>query len=72
MLENMEAIHAELNSHLDSRSYRQFTDLIDELHPVDVAEYVETLPDEKIVRVFRLLKKDVAAEIFAELGSAAR
>ena len=72
MLENMEAIHAELNSHLDSRSYRQFTDLIDELHPVDVAEYVETLSDEKIVRVFRLLKKDVAAEIFAELGSAAR
>lgn len=72
MAENMELTYEELNTLLDSRSYRQFTDLIDGLNPVDVAEYIETLSDEKLITVFRLLKKDTAAEIFAELGGTAR
>lgn len=72
MNENMVLICEKLDTLLQQRSYRQFTDLIDELNPIDVAEYVETLSDEKLITVFRLLKKDTAAEIFAELGSQAR
>ena len=72
MNENMELIYEELDTLLEQRSYRKFTDLIDELYPIDVAEYIETLSDEKLITVFRLLKKDTAAEIFAELGTTAR
>lgn len=72
MKEKLEGIFNELDTALDGRSFKQFTDLIDTLNPIDVAEYLETLNDEKLITVFRLLKKDVGAEIFAELGSAAR
>lgn len=72
MNENTEPICEELNRFLDNRSYRQFTDLIDRLNPIDVAEYLDMLSDEKLITAFRLLKKDTAAEIFAELGGAAR
>jgi len=72
MSENMELTYQELNTLLDTKSYRHFADVIDRLNPIDVAEYVETLSDEKLITVFRLLKKNTAAEIFAELGSTAR
>lgn len=72
MNENFEIMCETLNTLLDGRSYHKFTDLIGEMNPVDVAEYVETLSDDRLITVFRLLKKDTAAEIFAELGSAAR
>ena len=72
MNENMEILREKLDKLLEERSYRQFTDLIDTLNPIDVAEYLDTLSDEGLTTVFRLLKKDTAAEIFAELGSAAR
>ena len=72
MSENMELTYQELNTLLDTKSYRHFADVIDRLNPIDVAEYVETLSDENLITVFRLLKKNTAAEIFAELGSTAR
>lgn len=72
MNENMELIRKELDALLEARSYRKFTDLIDDINPIDVAEYIETLSDDKLITVFRLLKKDTAAEILAELGSTAR
>lgn len=72
MNENMEILSENLDRLLNERSYRQFTDLIDDLNPIDVAEYIDTLSDDKLITVFRLLKKDTAAEIIAELGSSAR
>jgi magnesium transporter len=72
MNENFEIMCKTLNELLDARSYHKFMDLIDQTNPVDVAEYVETLSDDRLITVFRLLKKDTAAEIFAELGSASR
>ena len=72
MNENMELIYQNLNDLLSNRSFKQFTNIIDEMNPVDVAEYLETLDDERLLTVFRLLKKNTAAEIFAELGSSVR
>ncbi len=72
MNENFQIMCETLNELLHERSYHKFTDLIDEMNPVDVAEYIETLSDDRLITVFRLLKKDTAAEIFAELGSASR
>ena len=52
---------------LDSKQYSEFMHRVDELNPVDVAEFFMELPEERRPAVFRLLKKDTAAEIFAEL-----
>ena len=72
MKEKIERIVEELDELIQNRQFRKFTDIIDELNPIDVAEDIETLIDEKLITVFRLLKKDVGAEIFAELGSATK
>lgn len=57
----------ELHDLLESRKYSAFMHLIDEMIPVDAAEFLSSLPETKIAVVFRLMKKDTAAEIFAEL-----
>ena len=57
----------ELLSLLDNKQYSEFMHRVDELNPVDVAEFFMDLPEERQVAVFRLLKKDTASDIFAEL-----
>ena len=57
----------ELLELLDSKRYSDFMHRVDELNPVDVAEFFNELPAERQPSVFRLLEKDLAAEIFAEL-----
>ena len=57
----------ELLELLDSKQYSEFMHRVDELNPIDVAEFFMELPEERQPAVFRLLKKDTAAEIFAEL-----
>ena len=52
---------------LDDRQYSSFMRRIDEMNRVDAAEFLMGLPEKKLPVVFRLLKKDTAAEIFAEL-----
>ncbi len=52
---------------LDRRQYSAFMLQIDELNPVDAAEFLGELSEERLPIVFRLLKKDTAADIFAEL-----
>ena len=40
---------------------------MDEIPPVDAAEFLASLPENRAAVIFRMLKKDSAAEIFAEL-----
>ncbi len=54
---------------LDQKKYSDFIHAIDEISPVDAAEFLEELPQKRFPIVFRLLKKDTAAEVFAELES---
>ncbi len=56
-----------LDTLLEERRFSALMKAIDELNPVDAAEYLSTLTEEKFPIVFRLLKKDTAAAIFAEL-----
>ena len=42
---------------------------LEELNPVDAADFFSELPAKRIPAVFKLLKKDTAAEVFAELDS---
>ncbi len=51
------------------KKYTEFMKEIDTYNPVDAAEFLSTLSENKISLAFRLLKKDIAAEVFAELDS---
>lgn len=53
---------------LDGHQYTAFMQEIDNFNPVDAADFLTTLSSERLALVFRLLKKDIAAEIFAELA----
>lgn len=59
----------ELMQLLNTRQYATFMHAVDELNPVDAAEFLAQLPEERLPAVFRLLKKDTAADVFAELDS---
>lgn len=52
---------------LDEKKYQEFIREMDEYNPVDAAEFLTSLPSERLPAVFRLLKKDTAADVFAEL-----
>ncbi len=57
----------DLHSLFNERRYTELMNRLDEFTPVDVAQFLSSLPEEKHPIVFRMLKKDVAADIFAEL-----
>ena len=49
------------------KRYAEFIQEIDKCNPVDAADLIALFPEDQVSRVFRLFKKDVAAEVFAEL-----
>ncbi len=54
---------------LQEKRYAELIALAQEQHPIDVAACLELLDDEPRVAIFRMLQKDCAAEVFAELDS---
>lgn len=56
-----------LSELLEKKQYSTFMKAVEELNPVDTAEFLMTLPKDRLPAVFRLLKKDQAADVFAEM-----
>ena len=54
---------------LDNKKYADFVRELEKLNPIDAADFFENLPPKRIPAVFRLLKKDSAAGVFAELDT---
>lgn len=52
----------------EERKYQKLMKELDNMYEVDIAEFLDELPFEKSVVVFRMLKKDVSADIFSELS----
>ena len=69
MNQQNESLFQELNQLLEKRKYATLMRTLDEIHPMDAAEYLTSLAEEQIPFVFRILKKDTAADIFAELDT---
>lgn len=67
--EELENKFDELVELLDDKKYTDFMHGLEELNPVDAADFFSELPAKRIPAVFKLLKKDTAAEVFAELES---
>ncbi len=57
----------ELNELLEGKRYREFLNRINSMEEADIAQYMETLSDEKMLLVFRMLHKDTAADVFSFL-----
>ena len=57
----------ELNSLLESRQFRKLRETMSEMNEVDIAEFVEELEPEKKVLVYRMLPKELAADVFSFL-----
>lgn len=51
----------------DGKKYRQLKEILLELNAVDIASFIEELDSERTVVVFRMLPKEVATDVFAEL-----
>ncbi len=62
---NME--NKELTEMLEQNKYADFKKAMDEMNAVDAADFLSSVERESLPKIFRLLKKDTAAEIFAEL-----
>ncbi len=58
-----------LNKMLENKQLLKLKTEISEMNEYDVASFIEELEDEKILLVFRLLRKDMASDVFAYLPS---
>lgn len=66
MLNQVKAV--ELALLVGGRDYHALRESLSEMHPVDVARFIEDLPKKQSVMIFRLLPKDEAMDVFAELS----
>ncbi len=57
----------DINALIEQRDFSQLKSLLDRMEPADVEELLNDVPDENWIIVFRLLHKDMAADVFTEL-----
>ena len=58
-----------LNELLEANRYAELMRTLDEINAVDAAEFLASLDTSLQAKLFRLLKKDTASDIFTELES---
>lgn len=63
-----EMVWKDLLELLEGKCFQELKERLDEMNAVDVAEFLEVLPEEKRPLVFRLLDKDLATDVFAQLS----
>lgn len=68
-MEQMQEILEKALLLLEEKNYHELKELMIDLEPADVALILEEVPENSISILFRLLKKEQAAEVFVELGS---
>jgi magnesium transporter len=61
------AILPELNELIQSRDFQTLKEVFDDWHPSEIAEAVEDLQERDRAIIFRLLNKDLAADVFEYL-----
>lgn len=54
---------------LEQKQYARVHELLLEMNVIDVAEFLGEIPDDQMLYLFRLLPKDVSAEVFSNLDS---
>jgi len=54
---------------LNEKKYAQVHSLLLDMNAIDVAEFLGEIPEEQMLYLFRLLPKDISAEVFSNLDS---
>ncbi len=67
--ESFDALVERMSEYLTQKKYVQARETLVDLEPVDIAFIMESLPEDTIPVVFRLLPKELAAEVFVELDT---
>ena len=57
---------------LENRQFKELREVLESMHPVDIAELLEEFDEKQILLVFRLLGKDEAAEVFTDMNNDVR
>ncbi len=54
---------------LENKQFSELRSLLEEQNPADINDVIDELSDEKSVLIYRLLPKELAAEVFVEMDS---
>ena len=54
---------------IEEKRFRELREMLCEWEPADIASLLATLPDDRLVVIFRLLPKEIAAEVFVEMDA---
>ena len=65
--ESFENLIEKMETYLQDKKYVDAREMLLEVEPIDIAFIMESLPEDTIPIVFRLLPKELAAEVFVEL-----
>ncbi|MBS5112032.1 MAG: magnesium transporter [Coprobacillus cateniformis] len=66
MEKRIEELESQIKDLLNDKKYHQIRELLVDLNEADIAEIIETIDNkEDVVRIFRLLPKDSAADVFS-------
>ena len=57
---------------LEDRKFKELREVLENTHPVDIAELLEEIDDRQMILIFRMLDKDEAAETFTEMNNDVR
>ena len=66
---DFERIKSRLDALLEAGKKAELRGAMNMLNEVDIAEYLETLENENMLKVFRLLPKDISAEVFSYMDN---
>lgn len=66
-MDNREMLNEQLMELLEKRNMKQLKGDLEEMNVVDVAAFIDEIPENKVAMVFRILPKEQAAEIFSHL-----
>ena len=55
----------EVRELLDSKQYTRLRQMLAELNDADIAVLLEELEEQELLKVFRILPKDLAADVFS-------
>ena len=66
---DFERIRSKLDALLEANKKAELRGALNMLNEVDIAEYLETLDNERVLMVFRLLPKDGAADVFSYMDN---
>ncbi len=69
MITDIRALTAEIKDLLEEKDYRKLKSIMSELEPADAAEILDSVPEDLIPLLFRILPKEFAAECFVEMDS---